>query len=100
VCSSDLESSPPHHSRTTRAPSRGTSGTSSSRWTERWDGPAAQPRRTPPVPRHTNPLDCRRAEAGTGWTRGLNGWALDDPTSHWRLGDRRLGDWWGDWVIG
>ena len=55
--------------RTTRAPSRGTSGTTSSRSTAAPAGPRRGPARGPPRPRGTSRPGSRRAGGGRGWTR-------------------------------
>ena len=55
--------------RTTRAPSRGTSGTTSSRPTGRSACPRRGPARTPRRPTGTSRPGCRRAGGGTGWSR-------------------------------
>src|SRR3954464_4423592 len=60
----------------TRAPSRGTSGTPSSRWRGGSACPRPVPARAPPRPTGTSPPGCPRAGAGTGWSR-------------WRAGSRR-----------
>ena len=60
-------------SRTIRAPSHGTSGRWNSRWRERWACPRGALFRTPRRPTDTNPPDCARAAADTGFSRQPNG---------------------------
>ncbi len=67
------EPAPSPRPRTTRAPSRGTSGTPSSRSRAAPAGPRPGPARTPPRPRGTSRPGCRRAAGGTGSTRRPDG---------------------------
>ena len=55
--------------RTTRAPSRGTSGRPRSRSTGRSARRVRVPRPAPPVPTGTSPPGCARAAGGRGWSR-------------------------------
>ena len=55
--------------RTTRAPSRGTSGTPRSRSRAGSAGPRLARARAPPRPTGTSRPGCRRAGGGTGWSR-------------------------------
>ncbi len=75
--------------RTTRGPSRGTSGRPSSRRRGRWACPRAGLVRTPRRPTDTSRPDCRRAGAGRETSRGPVGSGSRGQRSDWPTGRPR-----------
>src|SRR5207248_10614453 len=75
--------------RTTRAPSRDTSGTPRTRSRAGSACPRLAPARAPLAPTDTNRPDCPRAGAGRGWSRGPDGSHLYSAAR--AAGDRETG---------